>query len=305
MVHLLALHLLREDGCVFAQIGKVGEFNGKITPECNLPAIKHNSLENLAEVCDRLLSTKLSPLKGYVKVVSSTQEPFEAPSKRFQVSTEYQKTVCHCQLQCPIEVPTCVFRDRERAGVSPRTPNHGQRQQIVPDIGERQVYAFSHEDQTTLYTWLAVDEFDRLRNEDMENFLLNWISGLEPDPCAVASGTHEVERESLTAQVKELGVEAGSTSESSEGWHVGAVSLNGLDCELSDVQLAYQDVQATSEDGLLNSERNSAARTASGLETVGARNTRMILDHFAALGPRSFEEGERPLQRDGCAWFGC
>lgn len=290
MVHLLALHLLREDGCVFAQIGKVGEFNGKISPECNLPATRHNSLENLADVCDRLLSTKLSPLKRCVKVVSSTQEPFEAPSKRFHVSTEYQKTVCHCQLQCPIEVPTCVFRDRERAGVSPRTSTHGQRQQIVPDISERQVYAFSHEDQTTVYTWLAVDEFDRLRNADMDTFLQNWISGLEPDPCAVASLTREVEME--TAQVKELGVEAENTSESSEGWHVAAVTLNGLDCELSDVQLAYQDVQETSEDGLLDSERNLAARTASGLETVGARNSSMM-------------EGERPLQRDGCPWFGC
>lgn len=202
IVHLLALHVVREDGYIFSQIGAVDVSNRQITPDCNLPVMKHTPLEDPSEVFARLLSTKLRALKDCVTLSEedSLFDSFEAISKRFQVPTKYQRTVWNCDFRGELEVSTTVFTEEDkklshstttsqRTSLGQRTKDWSRRwsrHHPIPGIEQRDVFAFEYQGKTTLYTWLSATEFAKLRTGDQDWFLLKWISGLDPDPCTVA-----------------------------------------------------------------------------------------------------------------------
>merc|ERR1712062_150890 len=107
-------------------------------------------------------------------------------SKRFGIVTTYERTVCRASLKGPIVAPTV----RPRSGSFSSLSEEPGRT-LVPwrrppakmstsplDVLEKDVYAFEHHRKTTFYAWLATHEFEMLRANDKEKFLVQWISSL-------------------------------------------------------------------------------------------------------------------------------
>ena len=101
---IVALRIEREDGYLFAQLGKREE--DKMTPACKLPGGKQERGELLTDSVKRLLEGKFALLAGCVQVVRTLRQVESKESKEFGVRTKYMRTVFVSRLDQSLRPPS-------------------------------------------------------------------------------------------------------------------------------------------------------------------------------------------------------
>jgi hypothetical protein len=196
IVSLVALHV--EDGdCLLVQIGKL-EGSGWM-PCCQLPGGKFKQGELTADVVERLISEKLSPLTDRVKLVGTERHVEWNNSKDFGVRTKYFRTVCVLHVTEPIYTMNARRKSASHGSSPGASP-------LVAELLSREVFVFdeatgaminakstpsvqwsksrssvttSSKSKSGLFCWIRAGQFEQLRANTP--LIEEWLRSLEDD----------------------------------------------------------------------------------------------------------------------------
>lgn len=183
---VVEVQVFREDGRFLTEVAsRTGEGNEWV-PSCILPALKKILGETTSEAWDRMLDTKLHPLKGCVEIQINDVENEDFRSSH-GVVTKSLRTLCLGVVTSPIKAQTyrptmSKLKTWEALGnaawISARNParNHLNIQTV-------ELYAFELQGVVTTYAWLSPSEFETLQACDGK-FVTQWMSSVFLLPTA-------------------------------------------------------------------------------------------------------------------------
>jgi len=159
VVIVSALRLINDSGQVLAQVAKV--FQGTLLLRCTLPGTKQGVGEDPKEALDRMLDTKLLPIRNGVSIVKQTRDEEFRVSKKYGVNSKYLRTVFHAEFQQVNYAETPVVQ-RPATGSrllrSNSTVSSTLESLNVFTLGEP-----SNAESISVFAWLEPDEYESLR----------------------------------------------------------------------------------------------------------------------------------------------
>jgi len=177
-VRVTAVAVLRiEDahGRIFVQIGSV---DSDLRAQIELPGSKFLDGELPEDAADRILETKLGPVRRLVRHVHTDERTEDIyPSNRFNLLTKYLRTVIHYSLEEELEVP--VVCAEWKTTLSKESHSRNKNQKDVFDLMSREVYLIKCESKTFMYTWLDMAEYQEMAKPVHAEFVHNWCLALD------------------------------------------------------------------------------------------------------------------------------
>eukprot|EP00429_Kryptoperidinium_foliaceum_P019415 CAMPEP_0176045892 /NCGR_PEP_ID=MMETSP0120_2-20121206/22784_1 /TAXON_ID=160619 /ORGANISM="Kryptoperidinium foliaceum, Strain CCMP 1326" /LENGTH=982 /DNA_ID=CAMNT_0017379301 /DNA_START=78 /DNA_END=3022 /DNA_ORIENTATION=+ len=185
VVSLVVLRAVQADGRVFMQVGKY--HRGEAKSAFQLPGVKQEADELVAETLDRMFRTKLSLLRGKLSLCGTTRENQEKESKEYGVQTRYMRSICSARLVdnaslnavvCSSRGDIVVYEETHRVeSMKAADINMSHWLKVLKDIDV--YFAPAGEGSGNLYAWLPPDSLDALGSPWGDRALQAWLSQVD------------------------------------------------------------------------------------------------------------------------------
>jgi len=196
IVSVVAVKVMRHEK-VLAQLGKFDADQHPVA-NCELPGGKRERTEMIEEAMQRIILTKLGPVKDVVEVEGMRLEIIEKTSRKHDVHTRYLRTVCDARFTADqhFHWQHISLRDCGLTNESWCSEGSGQFQDTLSSISSQsagwtnrrvnldrymdaEVYVVRHGDKGTFYAWLTNDEFRHFETVVGQKQLGRWLGGLK------------------------------------------------------------------------------------------------------------------------------
>jgi len=201
IVTLVVFRVVRADGAVFVQLGKVTAHG--VLPECALPSSNFVEAEQSSDEVHVILGAVLAPLQPIVDVTSierriemeetaAVRTKFIITECRAMVNEESGDVLTGFVVGGKPEMGHTEHMQSTETGErswSVPLPHVQQTPNIVPErllrmLQQRKVYGFNTGAEVSVYTWMSDPEFDSFRNNESRAILGSFLTSLGLSPSA-------------------------------------------------------------------------------------------------------------------------
>mmetsp|Transcript_13362 Transcript_13362/g.31321 ORF Transcript_13362/g.31321 Transcript_13362/m.31321 type:complete len:1132 (+) Transcript_13362:28-3423(+) len=189
-----------KDGWILVQLGRHDSTSG-FSPVCQIPSVKQEGVESPRDALERLLMTRLQPMKDLMRLVEVTRESLVRKKMSYK-RTNYVTTTFSYEQQHDFDGAwSCIVRDgASLRSIRTVTLSHVQEVIIVPTLDRKS----KSSKQRSIYAWLPPETLDNLEREDYGVLeLLNSIpfeAYLEYEEAALPANSHHPSAESMVEE---------------------------------------------------------------------------------------------------------